>query len=69
VRTGALARRLTFDGNRCTGVEYERGDRVQQVRAEAEVIVCGGTVNSPQPLLLSGVGPAWELAALMLNRK
>jgi choline dehydrogenase len=61
VRTGALARRLTFDGTRCTGVEYERGGRVEQVRAEAEVIVCGGTVNSPQLLLLSGLGPAGHL--------
>jgi choline dehydrogenase len=61
VRTGALARRLTFDGTRCTGVEYQRGDRVERVTAEAEVIVCGGTVNSPQLLLLSGVGPADHL--------
>jgi choline dehydrogenase len=61
VRTGALARRLTFDGTRCTGVEYERGGSVEQVTAEAEVIVCGGAVNSPQLLLLSGLGPAGHL--------
>jgi choline dehydrogenase-like flavoprotein len=61
VRTGALARRLTFDGKRCTGVEYERGGSVERVTAEAEMIVCGGTVNSPQLLLLSGVGPAGHL--------
>jgi choline dehydrogenase len=61
VRTGALARRLTFDGTRCTGVEYERGGSVERVTAEAEVIVCGGAVNSPQLLLLSGVGPAGHL--------
>jgi choline dehydrogenase len=61
VRTGALGRRLTFDGKRCTGVEYQRGDRVEQVTAEAEVIVCGGAVNSPQLLLLSGLGPAGHL--------
>ena len=61
VRTGALARRLTFDGTRCTGVEYERDGSTERVRAEAEVIVCGGTVNSPQLLLLSGLGPAGQL--------
>jgi choline dehydrogenase len=61
VRTGALARRLTFDGTRCTGLEYERDGSVEQVTAEAEVIVCGGAVNSPQLLLLSGAGPAGHL--------
>jgi choline dehydrogenase len=67
VRTGALARRLTFDGTRCTGVEYERGGRVEQVTADAEVIVCGGTVNSPQLLLLSGVGPAGHLREIGID--
>ena len=67
VLTGALARRLTFDGKRCTGVEYERGGSVEQVRAEAEVIVCGGAVNSPQLLLLSGVGPVGHLREVGIN--
>jgi choline dehydrogenase len=67
VLTGALARRLTFDGKRCTGVEYERGGSVEQVTAEAEVIVCGGVVNSPQLLLLSGVGPAGHLREVAIN--
>jgi choline dehydrogenase len=61
VHTGAHARRLTFDGRRCTGVEYERGGSVETATAEAEVIVCGGAVGSPQLLLLSGVGPAAHL--------
>lgn len=61
VLTGALARRLTFDGKRCTGVEYEQDGTVERARAEAEVIVCGGAVNSPQLLLLSGLGPADHL--------
>ena len=61
VHTNALARRLTFDGKRCSGVEYERGGSVEKATAEVEVIVCGGAVNSPQLLLLSGVGPAAHL--------
>jgi choline dehydrogenase len=62
VLTRAHALRLTFDGGkRCTGVEYERGGSVETATAEGEVIVCGGTVNSPQLLLLSGVGPADHL--------
>jgi choline dehydrogenase len=61
VHTGALARRLTFDGKRCTGVEYERNGSVETATADGEVIVCGGAVNSPQLLLLSGVGPANHL--------
>jgi choline dehydrogenase len=61
VHTGAHARRLTFDGKRCTGVEYERGGSVETATAEGEVIVSAGTVNSPQLLLLSGIGPAAHL--------
>ena len=40
------------------GVEYERGGEIVQARARREVIVCGGAVNSPQLLQLSGIGPA-----------
>jgi choline dehydrogenase len=61
VHTGAHARRLTFDGKRCTGVDYERNGNVETATAEAEVIVSAGAVNSPQLLLLSGVGPADHL--------
>jgi choline dehydrogenase len=62
VHTGAYARRLTFDGGkRCTGVEYERNGSVETATADGEMIVCGGTVNSPQLLLLSGVGLAYHL--------
>jgi choline dehydrogenase len=61
VHTGALARKLIFDGKRCTGVEYERNGSVETATADGEVIVCGGAINSPQLLLLSGVGPANHL--------
>jgi len=57
VRCRAFVTRVLFDGRRATGVEYVRRGRVRRVRA-AEVILCGGAINSPQLLQLSGVGPA-----------
>jgi choline dehydrogenase len=61
VITDAHATRVLFEEGRATGVEYVRGGRTEQVRAEREVILSGGAVNSPQLLMLSGVGPAGEL--------
>ena len=64
VRTRALVTRVLFEGNRAVGVEYRRGRGApQQVRA-GEVILCGGAINSPQLLQLSGVGNADELRPL-----
>ncbi|MEU1335108.1 GMC family oxidoreductase [Streptomyces sp. NPDC005863] len=61
VSTDSRALRLLFDGDRCTGVEFERdGDR-HTVRATAETIVSCGAVDSPRLLLLSGIGPADDL--------
>jgi choline dehydrogenase-like flavoprotein len=63
VRTHCHARRILFDGERATGVEYVyRGD-LHVVRAEREIIVAAGAVGSPQLLMLSGVGPASDLQA------
>jgi choline dehydrogenase len=62
VRTHALATRVLFERRRATGIRYRRGDSDQVARARREVILCGGPVNSPQLLKLSGVGPAAELA-------
>jgi choline dehydrogenase len=64
VETHALARRILFEGRRATGIEYERGGAVIQARARREVIVCGGAVNSPQLLQLSGIGPAAHLQSI-----
>ena len=61
VRSDALAQRVLFDGQRAVGVAYRHGGRVHEVRADAEVVLCGGAVNSPQLLMLSGVGPAHHL--------
>jgi len=59
--THAMVRRIAIEGNRATGIEFEhRGER-RAVDAEREVILCGGAINSPQTLMLSGVGPADHL--------
>ena len=63
VRLGAHARRLLFDGTRCVGIEWSRGGSVEEAHA-GEVVVSGGTIGSPQLLLLSGVGPAEHLRAV-----
>jgi choline dehydrogenase len=62
--TGAQVLGLTFAGGRCTGVRYARAGEVADLRADAEVIVCAGAVESPALLLRSGIGPADELRAL-----
>ena len=63
VITGALAQRITFAGRRATGIDFVQDNLPHTVRARREVILCGGAINSPQLLLLSGVGPQEQLAA------
>jgi choline dehydrogenase len=58
-----LTTRILFDGHRAVGVEYVRRGQVEQSYA-GEVICCGGAINSPQLLQLSGVGQAAALEAL-----
>jgi choline dehydrogenase len=53
--------RVLFEGKRAVGVEASRLGEAQELRAEREVILCGGAYNSPQLLMLSGVGPAEHL--------
>jgi choline dehydrogenase len=53
--------RVLFDGTRAVGVEASRLGEAQEFRAERETILCGGAYNSPQLLMLSGVGPAEHL--------
>jgi choline dehydrogenase len=60
----AIAARIVIEGGRAKGVEIIRRGVRETVWAESEVILCGGTVNSPQLLMLSGVGPADHLAGL-----
>jgi choline dehydrogenase len=54
--------RVLFEGTRAVGVEATQLGQLQELRAERETILCGGAFNSPQLLMLSGVGPAEHLA-------
>lgn len=58
VVTSALAEKLVLDGKRVTGVVFRHKGKPNKVNANAEVILCGGAINSPQLLQLSGIGPA-----------
>ncbi|TDV39991.1 GMC family oxidoreductase [Actinophytocola oryzae] len=66
VRTSALVNRILFDGTRASGVAYSRGGADHEVGA-TEVLLCGGAINSPQILMLSGVGPANHLRSLDID--
>ncbi|CAB3764019.1 glucose-methanol-choline oxidoreductase [Burkholderia puraquae] len=61
VETGAQVRRIVFDGNRAVGIEVTRAGTVETVWAKKEVILSAGALQSPQLLMLSGVGPKGEL--------
>ncbi|MEC8202662.1 MAG: GMC family oxidoreductase N-terminal domain-containing protein, partial [Pseudomonadota bacterium] len=58
LRTKAHATKILFDGKRATGIQYRRGGQSVEIRARREIVLSGGSVNSPQLLQLSGVGPA-----------
>ncbi len=60
--TEATATRVTFDGNRAVGVEFEQLGARRVVTARREVVLCGGAINSPQLLMLSGIGDRDHLA-------
>ncbi|HTU66693.1 MAG TPA: GMC family oxidoreductase N-terminal domain-containing protein [Steroidobacteraceae bacterium] len=58
---GAVVRRVLVKNGRAVGVELRQGNEVRTIAAQREVILCGGTFNSPQLLLLSGIGAAAQL--------
>lgn len=64
VKTGAHVTRLLFDNGKAAGVEFVRNGQTEQARVDREIILSGGAINSPQTLMLSGVGPADDLRAL-----
>jgi choline dehydrogenase len=64
IETNALALRLLMEKSRAIGVECLTSRGVESAHASAEIILCGGSINSPQLLLLSGIGPADELRAV-----
>ena len=57
VATQAHVTRVLVEDGRAVGVDYRLGEREEEARAEREVILCGGAINSPHLLLLSGIGP------------
>jgi choline dehydrogenase-like flavoprotein len=61
VQTNALTTRVIMEGTRATGVEYRRKGRTIRAIADKEVIISGGAFNTPQILMLSGIGPAEHL--------
>jgi 4-pyridoxate dehydrogenase len=61
VEVQALVTRLVFAGTRAVGIEYIKNGRTVAVGAEREIILCGGVINSPQLLMLSGIGDPDEL--------
>ncbi len=64
VVTNALTERVILDQNRAMGVRYTQNGRDEVARVTREIILCGGAVNTPQLLMLSGIGPADHLQSL-----
>jgi choline dehydrogenase len=62
--TNAVATGLVLDGKRCTGVTFKQGETHRKVKASREVIVSGGSINSPHLLQISGIGPADHLKSI-----
>ncbi|MGZ4450772.1 MAG: GMC family oxidoreductase [Nocardioides sp.] len=69
VTTGALASRIELDGDRATGVTFRQGGGEHTVHATREVLLAGGAINSPQLLMLSGIGPGNHLAEVGVTTK
>lgn len=64
IETGALATRILFEGRRAVGVEFDQGGTVRTARARREVLLAAGALQSPQLLMVSGIGPAASLRGL-----
>lgn len=62
IETDALVTTILMEEGRAVGIEYRQGGHIRRLRARREVILCGGAINSPQLLMLSGIGPAAHLA-------
>jgi len=64
VRTHCVVTRLRMEHGRCVGLSYTERGAARELRADAEVVLCGGAVNSPQLLQVSGVGPGDHLRSI-----
>jgi choline dehydrogenase len=69
VEIRALTHRVLLEGKRATGIEYSRNATLHRATAKREVLLCGGTINSPQILQLSGIGPGGLLQSLGIEVK
>jgi choline dehydrogenase len=67
IETYAQATRILFEGSQATGIEYVKNGQQYQAQAAKEVILSAGAINSPQLLLLSGIGPTSELSSLGID--
>ncbi|AHG64177.1 GMC family oxidoreductase [Advenella mimigardefordensis] len=67
VRTRAIAARILFEGKTAVGLQYLRSDKLGEIRARREVILTSGAFNSPQLLMLSGIGDADALRKLNIT--
>ncbi len=67
VHTGAQVQRVLIDNGRAIGVAYAHAGKVVHARADREVLLSGGAINSPQLLMLSGIGPADALRKLDID--
>jgi choline dehydrogenase-like flavoprotein len=67
VLTGALVTRVVVENRRATGVEFQQGGKTRRVAARREIIVSGGSIGSPQILMLSGIGDGAALQALGIS--
>jgi choline dehydrogenase len=69
VEIRALTHRVLLEGRRAVGVEFSQNGALRRARAKREVVLCGGTINSPQILQLSGIGPGELLSSLGIEVK
>lgn len=67
VITGALAHKIIIENQRATGITYAHNGKLINAMARKEVLLCGGAINSPQLLMLSGIGPAQALSKLSIK--
>ncbi|MRJ76069.1 choline dehydrogenase [Aeromicrobium sp. SMF47] len=67
ILTEAFVTRIVLEGTRAVGVAYARDGQTYVARADAEVVLSGGAINSPQLLMLSGIGPGAHLRSLGID--
>ena len=64
ILANSIATRIMFEGRRATGLELAQGTERRQVRCTGEVVLCAGALHSPHLLMLSGIGPGSQFAAM-----